>query len=155
MLGAGVISPFSSFLSLTGAGLFWELQGLRAGETRLMSPSQEVAQREGSSCGTRGEGRLQYTSDRDKRIPEKDASVSFCLEFPRRGGSSLSTRGPHSTPTQLSLPAAGHPPTRHSIGDPVPDEVSGALVLELIRFLNPLLLSPGQGHPSVTCSQGF
>ena len=76
MLGAGVISPFSSFSSLTGAGLFWELQGLRAGETRLMSLSQEVAQREGSSCGTRGEGRLQNTSDRDKRIPEKDASVS-------------------------------------------------------------------------------
>ena len=155
MLGAGVISPFSSFSSLTGAGLFWELQGLRAGETRLMSLSQEVAQREGSSCGTRGEGRLQNTSDRDKRIPEKDASVSFCLEFPRRGGSSLSPQGPHSTPTQLSQLAAGHPPTRHSIGDPVPDEVSGTLLLDLIWFPNPLLLYPGQGPLSVSCSQGF
>lgn len=48
MLGAGVISPFSSFSSLRGAGLFWELQGLRAGGgTGLTSPSQEVAQREG------------------------------------------------------------------------------------------------------------
>lgn len=120
VLGAGVINPFSSFSSLIGAGLFWELQGLRAGEAGLMSPSQEVAQREGSSGGTRGEGRLQNTSDRDKRIPEKDASMSFCLEFLRHGGSSLSPLGspqyPHPAVT------AGHwpPPTRHSIGDPVP-----------------------------------
>lgn len=100
MLGAGVISPFSSFSSLIGAGLFWELQGLRAGETGLMSPSQEVAQREGSFCGTRGEGRLRNTSDRDKRIPERDPSVSFCMELLRHGGSSLSHWGPRSTPTQ-------------------------------------------------------
>ena len=57
--------------------------------------------------------------------------------------------------TQLSLLAAGHPPTRHSIGDPVPDEVSGTLLLDLIWFPNPLLLYPGQGPLSVSCSQGF
>ena len=76
VLGSGVICPFPSFSPLIGAGLFWELQGPKAGESGHMSHSQEVGP-EGRVVWWEKRGRLRNTSNRDNTIPEKDPKHGF------------------------------------------------------------------------------